>query len=332
MPKREFRALVVEEIGDNKFLRKIDVKNTDDLPDGDVLVKVAYSSLNYKDALSAIGNRGVTKKYPHTPGIDAAGIVEESKTEDFKPGDEVIVTSYDLGMDTPGGFGQYIRVPASWVVRLPSGLTLKESMIFGTAGFTAAMSVYNLSQVIKPEDGPVLVTGATGGVGSLAVAILAKIGYKVHGATGKTSQKNFLKKLGAKKILSRDDVSDKSGKPMLKGIWAGAVDTVGGDILATTIKSTRLHGVVTCCGLVASTDLPLNIFPFIIRGIRLIGIGSQNCPMDLRKKLWEKLSSIWKIDHLDMISKEIGLDDLNGNIDLILKGKQRGRVVVNLNI
>ncbi|MEE4111236.1 MAG: zinc-binding dehydrogenase, partial [Desulfobacteraceae bacterium] len=216
------------------------------------------------------------------------------------------------------------------VVPLPKGLTLKESMIFGTAGFTAGMGILFLTERVKPEDGPVLVTGATGGVGSVSVAVLAKLGYAVAAVTGKTTEAAFLNGLGASQIVDRADAADTSGRPLLKAQWAGVLDTVGGEILATAIKSTHPWGTVTCCGNVASPDLPLTVFPFILRGIRLIGIDSQNCPMDVRRNVWEHLAGDWKVDGLQDLCKEIGLTGLNENIDLILKGLQKGRVVVNL--
>ncbi len=330
MTSETFNALVVKAGEDKTFLRQIQKRTVDDLPDGDVLIRVNYSSLNYKDALSAIGNKGVTRSYPHTPGIDAAGTVADSRVDGFKKGDPVLVTGYDLGMNTSGGFGQYVRVPAGWVVPLPKGLTLKESMIFGTAGFTAGMGILFLTERVKPEDGPVLVTGATGGVGSVSVAVLAKLGYAVAAVTGKTTEAAFLNGLGASQIVDRADAADTSGRPLLKAQWAGVLDTVGGEILATAIKSTHPWGTVTCCGNVASPDLPLTVFPFILRGIRLIGIDSQNCPMDVRRNVWEHLAGDWKVDGLQDLCKEIGLTGLNENIDLILKGLQKGRVVVNL--
>ncbi len=330
MAEKTFRALVVEEVSEKQFQRQIRERSVGDLPDNDVLIRVKYSSLNYKDALSATGNRGVTRQYPHTPGIDAAGVVEESRDGAFKAGEEVIVTSYDLGMNTDGGFGQYIRVPAEWVVRLPSGLSLKESMIYGTAGFTAGLSVHKLTHTVRPEAGDILVTGATGGVGSLAVSILAKLGYSVTAVSGKTDAKEFFDRIGAKAVISREEANDTSGKPLLKGRWAGVVDTVGGDILATALKSTDLHGAVTCCGNVASPNLPTSVFPFILRGIDLLGIDSQNCPMDTRVRIWEKLADEWKPDHLSEIAKTVSLDGLSEEIDLILKGGQKGRVLVDL--
>jgi len=331
MTQKQFKALVVKETADKKIIREICEKSIDELPEGDILVRVSYSSLNYKDALSASGNRGVTKQYPHTPGIDAAGVIEESSSDSFHPGDEVIITSYDLGMNTPGGFGQYIRVPAGWVLKLPEHLTLKESMVYGTAGFTAALSVYKMEQHgVTPDQGEILVTGATGGVGSLAVTILAKAGYHVVAASGKPEEKQFLIDLGAKEVIHRDAVRDATGRPLLKGRWAGVIDTVGGDILATAIKSTKYGGVITCCGNVASADLPTSVLPFILRGVSLIGIDSGNCPMDIRLSLWNRLAGEWKIEALDRLTNEISLEELDQNIELILKGKLKGRTVVNL--
>ena len=331
MSSGKFKALVVEETDDNKYARTIKEREIDSLPAGDVLISVRYSSLNYKDALSATGNKGVTRNYPHTPGIDASGVVAESGSGDFEKGDEVIVTGYDLGANTSGGYGGYIRVPADWVVKLPKGLSLRDSMVYGTAGFTAALSVYKLEEYgVSSGSGEVLVTGATGGVGSVACGILAKAGYHVVASTGKTDQKDFLTGLGVKEVIGREDATDTSGRPMLKARWAGAVDTVGGEILATAIKSAKQHGVVTCCGNVASADLPINVYPFILRGVSLVGIDSAYCPMDIRKKVWAKLAKEWKIDKLDSISTEISLDGLDKHIDLILGGKEKGRVVVDV--
>ncbi len=332
MSDKTFKAYVVEETENNVFVRNIKDRSINDLPEGDVLVKVHYSSLNYKDALSATGNRGVTRKFPHTPGVDAAGVVEESGDSRFESGQEVIVHGYDLGCNTWGGFGEYIRVPADWVVTLPKGLSLRESMIYGTAGYTAAYSVLRLQELgVKPEMGEVLVTGATGGVGSVAVAILAKAGYQVVASTGKTDQAEFLLTLGAKEVISREDSKDQSGKPLLKSRWAGTVDTVGGEILATAIKSTNPRGVVTCCGNVASADLPINVYPFILRGVSLVGIDSQDSPMKLRQQIWDRISSEWKLDQLEQLTTEITLQELDSNIELILQGRQKGRVLVNLN-
>jgi putative YhdH/YhfP family quinone oxidoreductase len=331
MNREKFRAMVVRETAEGQFTRQIEDRTPNDLPDGEVLVRVHYSSLNYKDALSATGHRGVTRQYPHTPGIDAAGVVEESAADEFLTGDEVIVTSYDLGMNTSGGLGQYIRVPADWVVPLPENLSLRESMIYGTAGFTAGLSVRGLqAHGVTPDRGEILVTGATGGVGSLAVGILAQEGYQVVAATGKPDQAPFLVDLGAREVIHRDEVRDTSGRPMLRGRWAGVVDPVGGDYLATALKSTRYGAAVACCGLVASPELPTTVYPFILRAVTLLGIDSEDCPMHIRRKIWQKLAGPWKLPHLEFLASECSLEGLEFEIERILQGKQRGRVIVRL--
>ena len=331
MDQKTFKAMVVTEKEKDQFVKEIKDRNIDDLPQGDVLVNVKYSSLNYKDVLSTIGNRGVTRQYPHTPGIDAAGTVAESQSKDFKAGDQVIVTSYDLGMNTSGGFGQYIRVPADWVVKMPENLSPRESMIFGTAGFTAALSVYRLVDYgITPDMGRILVSGATGGVGSIAVSILTKAGYEVVAVNGIVDEKDFLLEIGAKEVISIEEATDSSGKPLLKGLWAGGIDTIGGQILATMIKSIQPDGGVTCCGNVGSHDLPLNVYPFILRGVTLMGIDSQNCPMPMRVKVWNKIASDWKLERLELLTTEVSLDGLNERIDLILQRKHKGRTIVRL--
>ncbi|MCF8364861.1 MAG: YhdH/YhfP family quinone oxidoreductase [Bacteroidales bacterium] len=327
---KKFKAFVVEEIQENQFSGTVKEQHLSDLPPGDVLVQVKYSSLNYKDALSASGNRGVSKNYPHTPGIDAAGVVHESSDVRFKTGDEVIVTSYDLGMNTAGGFGQYIRVPANWVVPLPTGMALKESMILGTAGFTAAMAIFEILKEIPPDSGEILVTGASGGVGSMAVAILSKLGYQVVAVSGKESARNFLKTRGASRFLSREEALDKKERPLLKPQWTGVIDTVGGDMLANAIKAAMPGGVVAACGNAASPDLPINVFPFILRGVKLIGIDSQNCRMPHREYIWKKLAKEWKIENPESMSLEIGLSGLQAQIDRILSGKITGRILVKI--
>jgi len=327
-----FKAMIVTETADKQFIRTISDKHIIDLPEGQVLIKVRYSSLNYKDALSASGNKGVTRRYPHTPGIDAAGLVAESSDPAFNPGDQVLVTGYDLGMNTAGGYEEYIRVPAAWVVPLPAGLSLRESMIYGTAGFTAALSCYKLiKHGVTPDLGPVLVTGATGGVGSITVAILAQSGFEVAAVTTKIDQTPYLLQLGAKEVISVADADDQSGRPMLKPRWAGAVDTVGGNILATAIKTTRHHGTVTCCGNVTSAELHTSIYPFILNGISLVGIDSATTPMDHRLLVWNKLATDWKLNHLETITTELpGLEALDERIGLILQGKNRGRAIVKI--
>jgi len=327
----KFNALVVRETEDGKFTRKIESKNINDLPEGDVVIRVCYSSLNYKDALSATGNRGVTKNYPHTPGIDAAGEVHSSNDKRFRIGDRVIVTSYDLGMNTSGGFGEFIRVPADWIVPLPEGLSLKESMEYGTAGFTAAMSVNALvSGGVTPDKGKVLVSGASGGVGSIAVSILKKLGYSIAGVMGKTDESDYLKSMGVETILSIEEAADTSGRPMLKTMWAGCIDTVGGQILSTAVKSTLPNGVVTTCGNAAGPDLDLTVFPFILRGVSLAGIDSQNYPMQNRVKVWNRLASEWKLDNIDKVISEISFAGLDTRIDEMLSGTHKGRTLIKI--
>ncbi len=328
---QNFKAMVVSETADQKFIREIKHKELSDLPAGELLIEVKYSSLNYKDALSASGNKGVTRKYPHTPGIDAAGIVVTSSTSQFGAGDQVIVTGFDLGVNTSGGFGQYISVPAAWAVKLPQGLTLKESMGYGTAGLTAALCILRLMAFgLTKDSGEVLVTGATGGVGSVAVGILAKLGFNVVAATGKTEEKDFLERLGAKTIISREEANDASGRPLQKGRWAGTVDTVGGSILATAIKTTKYGGLVAACGNAMSADLAVSVYPFILRGVSLLGVDSVEIPMTTRLRTWQKLAQDWKLDLSGLVS-ECALAELSPKIDLILKGGIRGRVVVDLN-
>ncbi|MFH1052163.1 MAG: YhdH/YhfP family quinone oxidoreductase [bacterium] len=331
MENISFKSFVVEETENSVLTRQIKSKTIDDLPDGDVLIKVSYSALNYKDALSASGHKGITRKFPHTPGIDASGIVAESNNPKFKKGEEVLVTGYDLGMNTSGGFQEYIRVPSEWVVKLPTNMTLREAMIYGTAGFTAGICINELQKHnVLPETGNVLVTGATGAVGSLAVGMLAKAGYEVTASTGKADKSDFLKQLGAKEIIPRQDLHDTSNRPLLSGKWNGAIDTVGGNTLSTVIKSTKPRGSVCVLGLVESDKLETTVYPFLLRGINLIGIDSAERPMDYRLNIWKRISEEWKLDNPEFLVKEITLDELDKEIEIILKGGQVGKVLVNI--
>ena len=331
MDTRNFRALIVEESGDGIFSRSIKKRSIDDLPPGDVLIRVSYSSLNYKDALSATGNRSITKIYPHTPGIDAAGIVEESSVSAFRPGNAVIVTGYDLGMNTPGGFGEYIRVPAYWAIRLPDGLSLRQSMIFGTAGLAATLSLRAIQAGgVTPGRGKILVTGATGGVGSLAVLVLSESGYSVTAATGKTDKHGFLRMLGAEEIIHRDSVLAPPERMLLESAWTGVVDTVGGKFLDSALRSTAYGGVVTSCGMVASPKLETNVFPFILRGVRLQGIDSAQCPMGERRDIWNWLAETAIPEKLEQLAVECSLEELDSHIEKMLKGGMSARVVVRV--
>jgi acrylyl-CoA reductase (NADPH) len=321
-----FKAFRVEE-KDGAFVHQLRDVSFDTLLGNAVTVRVAYSSLNYKDALSATGNRGVTKTFPHTPGIDASGVVTESKDSRFKAGDEVIVTSYDLGMNTPGGFAEYIRVPPEWVVPLPKGLSPREAMMLGTAGLTAAMCIEALEK--NGLTSPVLVTGSSGGVGSIAVALLSKLGYHVVASTGSEENHDLLKKLGAKQIIHRSELSQTSEKPMLKPLYGGAVDTVGDDTLVSIVKSLQPGSSVAACGLVGGANLNLTVYPFILRNVNLLGIDSQNYPMPKRENLWNKLGSEWKVD-LEPLTTEIGLGDVEAAIVQILQGKTKGHVLIKV--
>lgn len=328
---QSFKALVVTEIAEKKFVRDIRQRELKDLPAGELIVEVKFSSLNYKDALSASGNKGVTRKYPHTPGVDAAGVVADSTTKSFSVGEQVLITGFDLGMNTAGGFGQFVSVPAAWAVRPPQGLTLRDSMAYGTAGLTAALCILRLlAGGLSKELGEVLVTGSTGGVGSIALSILAKLGFDVVAATGKTGEEAYLKHLGAKEVISREEANDTSGRPLQKGRWAGVVDTVGGNILATALKSSKYGGLIAACGNAMSPDLNVNVFPFILRGVSLLGVDSVEVPMRGRTMAWQKLAGDWRLDLGGDLITECSLDELNPKIDQMLKGEMRGRVVVDL--
>lgn len=330
MSDKKFKAWIVRE-ENGKLIGEVSDKNISELPDGDVLINVKYSSLNYKDALSAKGNKGVTRKYPHVPGIDAAGIVEKSESPLFSSGEEVLVTGYDLGMNTSGGFAEYVRVPAEWVVKLPQGLSLKDSMMYGTAGLTAGLALYKLEKTgADKTSGDFLVTGATGGVGSIAAALLSRMGYRVIAATRKTDKQSFLKNLGAYNVINSEELNDKSGKALLQRKWKGAVDTVGGNILSTIIRAMDYRCSVAACGNTLSYDLNITVFPFILRGVNLLGINSAETPMALRVKIWQKLANEWKLN-LNEIITECTLFELKEKIDLIYKGKITGRVLVDLN-
>ena len=325
----QFKAFVIRENENGNFSRSIEDKRIDELPEGEVLIQVKYAALNYKDALSSSGHKGITRNFPHTPGVDACGIVMSSESDDFKEGDAVIVTSYDFGMNTSGGFQEYIRVPAKWPVKLPEGMTLEESMVLGTGGFTAALSLFKMEQNgQEPSMGPILVTGSTGGVGSMAVSILALNGYEVIAASGKKEAHDYLRELGATEIISREETNDQSGRPLLRTKWAGAIDTVGDNTLATCIKACGRNGSVAVCGLVESEKLETTVYPFILNGVNVLGIETAETPRKIRLKIWELLSKKWKPKHLEDIKKIISLDELEEHIQLMLAGKSKGRVLV----
>ncbi len=323
-----YKALHVEEV-DGKFIKSIKELSLKDLDTNDVLIRVKYSALNFKDALSSIGNKGVTRKYPHTPGIDGAGIVERSKSDKFKVGDKVIVTSFDLGMNTNGAFSQYISVPQEWVIPLPATLTLKEATAIGTAGLTAAIGTYKLIANGQKEGNNILVTGSTGVVGSFSVKLLSHLGFKVTALSSKADKKDFLTSIGADKIVSKDDFEVHTKKPLLTPIYDGAIDVVGGELLENILKQIKPEGSVAICGLVGSPNLNTTVFPFILRGINLLGINSAQIPNNFRKTLWNKLANEWKVD-LTNIIHEHTLEELPSLIDNMLVGKSFGRAIIRI--
>ena len=303
----------------------------DELPAGDVLIRGAFSSLNYKDALAATGHQGIVKRFPHVPGVDVAGTVAASDAQEFSVGDQVLVTGHDGGATRWGGWAEFVRVPHEWIVPLPDGLTLHEAMILGTAGLTAALCVDALQKHgLQPGGGPIVVTGATGGVGSVAVAILGKLGYDVAAVTGKAEAHEYLKRLGATQILAREEVDDRSGRPLLSGRWAGGVDTVGGNTLGTLLRSLRHGGCVAACGLAGSNELPVTVYPFILRAVTLAGIDASWCPRSLRLDAWHRLAGVWKPENLESMAHFTTLSGLGPHIRDILAGRVRGRVVVTL--
>ncbi len=326
-----YKALVVREDAQGKFSKAIENVPMSFLPEGEVLIRVHYAALNFKDALSSSGHKGITKHYPHTPGVDASGVVAESTHNSFKPGDEVLVTSFDLGMNTKGGFAEYIRVPAEWVIPLPEGMGLREAMVLGTGAFTAALALYKMEQGGQhPEMGEIVVTGASGGVGSMAVAILKKAGYTVIASSGKTEHYPWLKKIGAKHCINREEVSDLSDKPLLRARWAGGIDTVGGNTLATLIKACARNGNIASCGLVVSSKLETTVYPFILNGVNLLGIESAETPRSLRLEIWNLLSNRLRLPHVDEMQHIVTLEEIPQYMDDILSGETVGRVVAHM--
>lgn len=327
---KTYNALVVREMPEGKFTRDFEEVGLDFLPDHDVLIKVHYAALNYKDALSASGHKGITKRYPHTPGVDASGTVVRSRNSGFSPGDKVLVTSYDLGMNTKGGFAEYISVPGEWVIPLPEALDLREAMVIGTGGFTAALALYKMEMNGQhPEMGEVVITGASGGVGSMAVAIMKSAGYTVIASSGKTEHYPWLKKIGAKRCVNREEVSDTSGKPLIKPRWAGAIDTVGGNTLATLIKACGRNGNVAACGLVVSPNLETTVYPFILNGVNMLGVESAETLRPTRLKIWELLAGRLKPPLLTEMQCLVPPEDIPTYMDDILEGETSGRVVAD---
>ena len=303
----------------------------DELDPGDVVIRTKYSTINYKDALSYNGTGKIMRKFPTVAGIDTAGTVESSADARFKAGDKVIVTGYDLGVGHDGGYAEFVRVPADWVVRRPESMTAFDAMALGTAGYTAALAIHLMQHNgLAPANGPVAVTGATGGVGSVAIEILAKQGYQVVAITGKGDEADYLRSIGAHEVMLRSALDLSKIRPLEKATWAGAVDNLGGDILAWLLASSKIGGTVAAVGLAASMSLPTTVAPFILRGVHLLGTDSANTPMALRQRLWNKLAVEWRPDRVHDQIRTIDFDELPTHFDAYLKGMIRGRTVVRI--
>jgi putative YhdH/YhfP family quinone oxidoreductase len=327
----KYLALTVRETDSGKFEKSIEERHLEELPDNEVLIRVHYAGLNYKDALSASGHKGITRRYPHTPGVDAAGVVMSDRSATFAEGSRVICTSYDLGMNTPGGFAQYIRVPAAWVLPLPQDMGLYESMVMGTAAFTAGLALWKMERCGQhPGMGKIVVSGASGGVGSMALGVLSRAGYYPVAATGKSELNDWLKLCGAQDIIRREEIDDTSGKPLLSSRWAGAIDNIGGNTLSTLLKGCTKEGCVASVGLVASADLNSSVYPFILNGVNLLGVDSAECAMELRAKIWQKLAWEWKPVNLEAMGRKVKLEAIPQLMEDMLRGQARGRIVAEI--
>jgi len=325
-----FRAFRIHN-DDDGYHAGIESLTLDDLSPGEVVIKTAYSSVNYKDALAGTGKGKILRRFPLVGGIDVAGHVVASSDPAFREGDAVLCTGCGLSETRDGGYGEFARLPAQWTIPLPAGLTLREAMILGTAGFTAALGLYRMQENRQtPERGPIAVTGATGGVGMLAVDIYSQAGFDVHAVSGKQDRFDFLRQLGASQCLGRDAI-DVAGKPMASSRFGGAMDTVGGDMLASLLASTAAYGNVASCGLAASAELPTTVMPFIIRGVSLLGVASAGTARDIRQAVWQHLASDWKPAHLaDIHTGTATLDTLPAVFDTMLAGDSFGRTLVQL--
>tara|TARA_B000000437_G_C11648333_1_gene306535 strand:+ start:111 stop:1094 length:984 start_codon:yes stop_codon:yes gene_type:complete len=322
----KYKAYLVEE-NNGEYIGSVKELDTPVLQEGRLLIKVKYSSLNYKDALAATGAKGVVRSYPFVPGVDVAGVIIESSSDDFIPGDEVIATGYKIGMAEFGGFGEIVHLPSEWVVKLPENLSLYNAMCHGTAGITAAECVNKIIKGGISNTLPVLVSGATGGVGSIAVSLLSKLGYEVHAITGKPDENEKLTSMGATKIIARNDFMSEPLKPLDKAVYSSAVDTVGGEMLAKMVSMISNHGIVSCCGNVGGAMFTSSVFPFILRGVQLSGVDSAESPIDLKKELWNFLANEWQID-LNNQTKTVNIKEIDNEIKKILDGGQIGRVVI----
>ncbi|MFK8067074.1 MAG: oxidoreductase [Gammaproteobacteria bacterium] len=327
---KKFRVFRVYR-NDQKITGRIEDSTLDELSAGEVVIKSEYSSVNYKDALAATGAGKIISKFPLIGGIDVSGIVKNSEDDRFKSGDKVLVTGYEMGMSHDGGYAEYVRVPAEWVIPLPESITTKEAMIIGTAGFTAALCIDRMEQNGQtPEQGTILINGASGGVGCMAIDMFSSTGYDVTALTGKMSEIDYLRSLGAKEVLDRNELSF-SGRPLETSLWAGAVDNVGGAILSWLTKTVHPWGNIASVGLAASAQLETTVLPFILRGVSLLGITSAGCPTALRHKIWNRIGSDLRPQHFDQIAlQEVVLEELNEVFSAMLNGQTKGRTIVRL--
>jgi acrylyl-CoA reductase (NADPH) len=327
--KDRFKAILISKEGDVPSANETTL-GLSDLMDGDVVVAVTHSTVNYKDGLALTGRAPIARKLPMVPGIDLAGVVETSTSPKFKPGDKVVLNGYGLSETHYGGYAEYARVKSDWLVPLPAAFTASDAMAIGTAGYTAMLSVMALEDAhVMPEKGPVVVTGASGGVGSVAIALLAKLAFKVIASTGRTEEADYLKALGATEVIDRKELGG-DPKALAKERWIGAVDSVGSKTLANVIASTQYGGAVAACGLAQGMDLPTSVAPFILRGVSLLGIESVHMPMARRLKAWERLARDLDVAKLRSMTRTIGFGDLKQAASDILAGKVRGRLVVDI--
>jgi putative YhdH/YhfP family quinone oxidoreductase len=324
---RAYRTFEQDTVVQSRFVDMTE----DELDPGDVVIRTKYSTINYKDALSYNGSGRIMRKYPTVAGIDMAGTVERSADSRWKRGDKVIVTGYDVGVAHDGGYAELARVPGDWIVRRPESMTAFDAMTMGTAGFTAALAIHLMEHNgLKPENGRIAVTGATGGVGSVAIEILAKLGYHVVAITGKPKESDYLTSVGAKEVLLRQSLDFSRIRPLDKSTWAGAIDNLGGDMLAWLLSTMQVAGTVAAVGLAADMKLNTTVAPFILRGVHLLGVDSANCPMTLRQTLWNKLAVQWRPDQVHDQVRTIDFDELPMHFDAYLKGMVRGRTVVRI--
>jgi len=331
MSDSPFRSFVVRKDADGQAHGQVCERTLDDLSPGEVVIRTSYSALNYKDAMAATGHPGVAKRLPLIPGIDTVGVVAASDSPQFQIGDEVFATGFDLGVSHSGGWSEYVRLPADWVLPLPDTLSPKEVMIYGTAGLTAAQCVHAIvAHNVTPDDGEIVVSGATGGVGGFAVRLLHKLGYRVAAVSGKPQHYDWLTKIGAQTILNRQDMQRDAKRPLLSARWAGGVDTVGGEMLTTILRETGLQGCVAACGMVGGGDLNMTVYPFILRGITLAGVGSAYVPTPHRRQMWNLLETDWRLDNLEEGVNVTTLEEVDKDVAMMLAGKHFGRTVVEM--